>query len=237
MAIEGTLRDMSLVDIIQLHCRRAEEARVFLDDEGQTGEIYFADGQVVHAQQGEKTGQAAFYELMKWQDAYFVLEKDLTTPERTIEVPWTGLLMQTLQKIDEERGLEAEASGSLSIDLEDLLQHVSDRVDGIVASAAVDGKGNVLASLVIDEEFREQEALDALSKMIRQTDDTLRAMEAGGFEERITITTRYRFITRPIDEGESYVQVILRENGNIGAARMYLAAYLATREEDDEELI
>jgi predicted regulator of Ras-like GTPase activity (Roadblock/LC7/MglB family) len=234
MAIEGDVRDLSLVDIVQLHCRRGDEAKVMLDNGAESGEIYFAGGQVVHAQQGAAQGREAFYQLLTWQEAHFVIETGVESPQATIEVPWTGLLMQTLQRIDEERGWaedrrrQEETQGALH----DLLRQLADRLDGFGSGLVADGDGQVLASLNVGEVLDENLARAMLFQTVQQTGETLRTMDAGRFEETITMTSDYRFILRPLEEEaeetDVYVQLILNADGNIGAARMYLAAFLAT---------
>lgn len=233
MAIEGSLKDMSLVDIVQLNCRSKAEARVVLRHGERTGAIYFAGGQVVHAECGPDRGGEAFYRLMQWRDGDFVIERDVSSPQQSIEIPWTGLLMQTLQRIDEERGVSVTSPQDAGD--REMLEELADRVDGFVAGVVTDVKGTALASLVRDDSLDAEGMMASLTRMVQQVDETLDVMGAGQFEETITITSRYRFITRPAEQEPSepsYIQVIVDADGNIGAARMYLAAYLVTREEE-----
>jgi hypothetical protein len=233
MAIEGSLKDMSLVDIVQLNCRSKAEARVALRHGEQSGAIYFTGGQVVHAECGSDRGEEAFYQLMQWRNGEFVIERDVPSPRHTIKIPWTGLLMQTLQRIDEERGVSATAPEETGD--RQMLEELADRIDGFLAGAVTDTEGTALASLVRDDALDADGVMASLTRKVQQVNETLGVMDAGQFEETITITSRYRFITRPADQAPSspsYVQVIIDAEGNIGAARMYLAAYLLTQEEE-----
>jgi hypothetical protein len=239
MAIEGSLKDMSLVDIVQLNCRSNAEARVALRHGEQSGAIYFTGGQVVHAESGPVQGEEAFYQLMRWRDdGDFVIERDVSSPQQSIGIPWTALLMRTLQRIDEERGVEERGGGATSSQEtgdRQMLEELADRVDGFLAGAVTDAEGAALASLIRDDAFDAERVMTSLTRMVQQVNETLGVMDAGQFEETITITSRYRFITRPADQessDRSYVQVIIDAGGNIGAARMYLAAYLLTQEEE-----
>ncbi len=227
MAIEGRLQDMSVVDIIQLNCRNREEALVTVRNGDQEGTIYFADGQVIHAVQDEEVGQEAVYRLLKWEEGRFVIEKGVESPKDSINVPWSTLLMQNLHRIDEERGVEAQEAGD-----DGLLRELADRLDGFVAAAAIDADGEPLSHLVLEEDFDVEKAIRSLSGMVTQVSKTLEAAEAGTFKEAITITSGYRFIIRPIGDQQAYVQIILDSAGNVGAARMYLAAYLPDRGEE-----
>lgn len=233
MAIEGNLKDMSLVDIVQLNCRSKAEARVALRRDERTGAIYFANGQVVHAEHGSDRGKEAFYQLMQWREGDFVIERDVSSPQQSIQIPWTGLLMQTLQRIDEEHGVAA--SSPQETGNREMLEELADRLDGFLAGAVTDTEGTALASLIRDDALDAEQVMASLTRMVQQVNETLGVMDAGQFEETITITSRYRFITRPGNSKPSepsYIQVIIDAEGNIGAARMYLAAYLLTQEEE-----
>jgi hypothetical protein len=229
MAIEGNLQDMSLVDIIQLRCRDSESSAVLLTRGNQEGAIYFADGQVLHAIHGNDQGEEAFYRLLQWQDAHFVIKKGVESMDQSIHIPWRPLLVQTLQRIDEERSDTVDEHSDMAD--EGPLRELADRLDHVVAIFALDDDGVAVATLVESEAFDRQAALASLSDTFKRIVGTLSTMNAGAFEETITITSRYRFITRPVGDNRHCVQVVLDGNGNIGAARMHLAAYLATRGE------
>jgi predicted regulator of Ras-like GTPase activity (Roadblock/LC7/MglB family) len=229
MAIEGNLQDMSLVDIIQLYCRNREESQVTLTSDGREGAIYFREGQVAHATCEGEGGEEALYEMLGWTDGRFVIEKGASTPERTVHIPWTMLLMQGLQRLDEARGLERGEEGATGDS--DLLAELAERIEGFVAAYVVSRDGTLRASYVVEEAFDVQRAASALAKTADTVRDLLAVTEAGGLEEGITLTARYRLVHRPIPSSEGYLQVALHREGNLGAARMYVSAYLATQGE------
>jgi hypothetical protein len=162
---------------------------------------------------------------LKWEDADFVIEKGVESPDRSIHINWKPLLMQCLQRIDEDRHNDQESDEGRTN--EDTLRELADRLDNVVAIFALDGGDTVLASLLEDELLDTEIAVTALSGMTVRIQDALSASRAGAFEENIIMTSQYRFITRPIDDGQCCVHLVLNGNGNIGAARMHLAAYLA----------
>lgn len=63
--------------------------------------MFFADGNVVHAELGSLVGEEAVYELLSWEDGPFELKMDISTSERTIDVGWSGLLLEGMRRIDE----------------------------------------------------------------------------------------------------------------------------------------
>ncbi len=100
-AVHGSLSSLSLPSIIQINCEERNEARLRLRHQGQEGTLFFADGNVVHAELDSRTGEEAVYELLRWEDGTFELEMGVSAPERTIEVGWSGLLLEGMRRIDE----------------------------------------------------------------------------------------------------------------------------------------
>jgi predicted regulator of Ras-like GTPase activity (Roadblock/LC7/MglB family) len=112
----------------------------------------------------------------------------------------------------------------------DILQELSDELDDFVAASVVGADGMSIANLVTDRNFNEERASAALSQLVRQASESSEAMDAGEFEETITTSEKYMFVTRPLGNGKFFIQLVLKGNGNLGAARMYL-------EEHEESLL
>lgn len=112
MPIEGSLKDLSLTNIIQLNCTEMNTAKVSLRYEGREGTLCFAAGDIVHAAVGDLVGEEAVYELLAWPDGSFVVETDIVPTERTITTNWNMLLLEGIRRVDEEEpALERSAKG------------------------------------------------------------------------------------------------------------------------------
>jgi DNA-binding response OmpR family regulator/predicted regulator of Ras-like GTPase activity (Roadblock/LC7/MglB family) len=101
--VRGNLRTLSLPSIVQINCEERHKAHLQLKRRGQEGSIYFAEGDVVHAELGSRVGEEAVYELLNWEEGSFELEEGVPTPERTINVGWSGLLLEGMRRIDERK--------------------------------------------------------------------------------------------------------------------------------------
>ncbi len=99
--VRGNLRTLSLPSIVQINCEERNEAHLRLKHRGQDGSMYFAQGSVMHAELGSHKGEEAVYELLSWEDGTFELEMGVSAPERTIEVGWSGLLLEGMRRVDE----------------------------------------------------------------------------------------------------------------------------------------
>jgi len=119
MGVKGRLKDMSLVDIIQIFNAERKTVAVHLGSELGYGRVYIKDGAIVHAAYREFTGPDAFFQLLAWHDGEFEVEPDAAAPERTINESPEGLILEGLRRLDEARGKGREAGGNVG-DLESI---------------------------------------------------------------------------------------------------------------------
>ncbi len=101
MPLQGNLKEMSLANLIQVNCQEMRSARLTLSRRGQSGQVYFSDGQVAHASTGPHRGENALYELLTWDDGTFTLDTDVHAPEHTIQTPWSDLLLEGMKRLAE----------------------------------------------------------------------------------------------------------------------------------------
>lgn len=88
MPLQGDLQEMSLANLIQVNCQEMRSARLVLTRVDQSGEIYFSDGQVVHATLGELYGTVAVYAMLQWDTGTFL---DFEFPPQVLFKPITEI--------------------------------------------------------------------------------------------------------------------------------------------------
>jgi len=112
MALKGDLGDLDVADLIQLNCQSGTRARLIVQSNDDTIEVYFDGGQVVHAQslgaqdasgEGALEGEEAVYEVLTWEKGIFEVEQGMTPPITTVTMPWSALLMEGMRRLDERR--------------------------------------------------------------------------------------------------------------------------------------
>lgn len=99
--ITGQLENMGLTDIVQTLAIGLKTACVELAHDGQEGSIWFRDGSIVHAQSGEKQGEPAFYDMLRWRTGEFVIEHGVRNRRSTIQNDPMFLIMEGMRLIDE----------------------------------------------------------------------------------------------------------------------------------------
>jgi putative two-component system response regulator len=108
--VTGDLENLNLPDIVQTLVMGMKTACVTLASEDRNGKIWFDNGQVKHAATEEKSGEQAFYEMLRWTTGEFTIEHGINSSKATLERDAMYLLMEGLRLIDEdsrEAALEA----------------------------------------------------------------------------------------------------------------------------------
>ncbi len=113
----GAVSGMSLADIIQVKGGNRYSGSLVVEQSGNTGVIYFRDGDIVHAEQADLTGEEAFYAVMGWVGGTFRSEPKISTTSRTIDQSLGFLILEALRRMDEAhnnstQGQQAETSSS-----------------------------------------------------------------------------------------------------------------------------
>jgi len=150
MATTGSLREIPLAALIETGCRARTSARLRLQQGEGEGEIYFADGEIVHAVWGDLKGEPALWRLLGWTDGTFTFEDGVRSPERTIYRPWRELLLEGMQRGARPPNLPASPPRSPSEiasalrSIEGILGVVVCGPDGVVMAADVpEGRGEI----------------------------------------------------------------------------------------------
>ncbi len=147
MPLQGNLKEMSLANLVQVNCQEMRSAHLTLDQQGQKGEVYLSDGQVVHAALygrtgGKMEGEEALYRLLSWDAGTFTLETETHPPQKTIDRPWQELLLEAMKRLAEWQSIEPPAEAAVTPDVLSRLCAI-DGVEGAVITAS---DGVVLAA-------------------------------------------------------------------------------------------
>jgi len=205
MPLQGTLQEMSLANLIQVNCQEMRSARLVLTRANQSGEIYFSDGQVVHATLGEQRGEAAVYALLTWDEGVFILERDVAAPEKTITTPWNTLLLEGMKRVVEQpRETPRIQGGTMANDVIAQLRAISG-VEGVLLAAS---DGVLMNTDVQDSEAENQAAVTVfVGTAAQQLSD---ALQLGAFLHGVIAQKSKRLLILP--QTDRYVGLILAEN-------------------------
>ncbi len=99
-SVRGTVRDLSIFDLMQLKCLTGCTAVVHLErGDGRKGEIHFKRGQILHAATRLSTGLPALEEIVSWPESDLSETALPAENPRSIDLPWPELLLQVFRKL------------------------------------------------------------------------------------------------------------------------------------------
>ena len=100
-SLVGNLNQFSAAEILQMSCLSQRSGRFTFKSGRGNSEIYLHHGMVRHAAYGSIEGEAAVAEIFRWRQGRFFFEEGIISQIQTVNRPWTHLLIDNLQKLDE----------------------------------------------------------------------------------------------------------------------------------------
>ncbi len=97
----GTLKNIQLNDLIQMCCLSAVSLGIRVTKDHRQGIIFIKEGQIIHAEVEETTGEEAFYTILGWDSGLFETIDVGKHNEVTINKGYQFLLMEAAHQADE----------------------------------------------------------------------------------------------------------------------------------------
>jgi hypothetical protein len=105
MALQGSLTELSLPDVIQLVSVSGKTGAFNLNRDGEIGKIFLKEGQIVDAAVGTLRGEHAVYEMAIWSQGDFSFNPGEETDQTTVHKSNANLMMEAARRLDEWRVL------------------------------------------------------------------------------------------------------------------------------------
>lgn len=106
MALQGSLSDLALPDVIQLVSVSGKTGVFSLSGDGGEGRIYLREGQIVDASVASLRGEYAVYEMAMWRKGQFIFTPGVEPEQITVTKSNTSLMMEAARRLDEWRVLQ-----------------------------------------------------------------------------------------------------------------------------------
>src|SRR5215218_2734815 len=101
MALTGHLSDLSLSELIEFFCNQRKSGRLKVLYPKGAGYFFLQAGSVVDARIGMLHGIDAVYYALTLPNAEFEFSADMEAKHRTINQPWTQVVLEGLRRLDE----------------------------------------------------------------------------------------------------------------------------------------
>jgi DNA-binding response OmpR family regulator len=99
--LRGSLSQMNVIDLMQSLEMGRKSCQLSLTRDDEKCDVYFAEGQVVHAVYGSSKGDEAVFQVLRWTGGSFQLDFEGKTTETSTQLNTQGLLMEGLRLLDE----------------------------------------------------------------------------------------------------------------------------------------
>lgn len=99
----GEIVGLGLSDVVQINHHNRFSGCIVIETTAGNGLLFFRDGDIIHAEQGDRTGETAFYDLLELPPGRFRLQPNVTTTRSTIHKSAQHLLLDAARYIDERR--------------------------------------------------------------------------------------------------------------------------------------
>jgi hypothetical protein len=149
MALNGTLEELAVLDVVQFVNQAHLTGKLVLKSAAEEAELFYRKGGLVHAHLGELSGLDVLVRIVDWTGGNFNFHPGVASPDETIRMDLHRAVMCALKTRD-ERELEnkkrkEEQVQKQAISLSDQLAELVAPLAFIEASAIFDASG-VLAS-------------------------------------------------------------------------------------------
>src|ERR1044071_4708258 len=101
MALTGHISDLSLSELIEFFCNQRKSGRLKVLYPQGAGYFFLQAGSVVDARIGVLHGIDAVYFALTLPNAQFEFSADVEAKTRTINQPWTQVVLEGLRRLDE----------------------------------------------------------------------------------------------------------------------------------------
>ena len=244
MAVKGNLKDISLTNLVQMEAQSGLTGRLSVQHAGEEAFIFFADGEIVHAELGSLSGKDAFYQVLGWEDGEFELESDLASPAQTIKQHWSDLLLGGLHKLDESNALKTGGDKKDEVFPEDLGKlfglerttnspetgdiimedNMAQKMKEVLADLSGEATG-LFASVVVGmdglsvAEFAKKsvdvESFSAqMTLLIKLVDTTTKKVNAGEVEDYLLTTDKAYLLIRFLENNDYYLGIGATREGS-----------------------
>lgn len=244
MAVKGNLKDISLTNLVQMQAQSGMTGRLSVQHAEDQALIFFAEGELIHAELGVVSGKDAFYQALAWEEGEFELESDLVSPSQTITEGWSDLLLGGLHQLDESNALETESKKKDEIFPEDLGKlfglektnnspetgdiitedDMAQKMQEVLGDLAAEATGLFAAAVVgmdglpIAEYSKKSVNTEAFSAqmtlLIKLVDTTTKKVNAGKVEDYLLTTDKAYLLIRFLGDSEYYLGIGAAKNAS-----------------------
>lgn len=219
---KGSVAGLSLTDVIQLKGHNKYTGAISVEYGESQGVIYFVDGEIIHAEQGDESGEQAIYEIIKWPGGTFTIQPEMTSNICTIHYRTDFLLLEALRRLDEENaGAAVNKSAGPSVTPRRTMSKIAARlqeINNITYAVLLDKQG-----LPVQDSSIEAVALAAKGVFLAKTGcDIGELMGLGEIKAAAVHTSHYNLLL--YDSKQHYLSIAVKPDCNLDSVETEIKA-------------
>ena len=94
MALKGLIKELSVADLVKIHCFGRARACVRVSNSSCIAELYFDGGNIIDAQFDSVAGIDAVYKALSLDDGNYKVELNASPSKRTVSADWRDILQR-----------------------------------------------------------------------------------------------------------------------------------------------
>ena len=221
---KGALAGLSLTDVIQLKGHNKYTGAITVEYGASQGVIYFVDGEIIHAERGDESGEQAIYQIIKWPGGTFNIHPEMTSNVCTIHYRTDFLLLEALRRLDEEKaGSAVNTSAGPSVTPRRTMSKIAARlleISNITYAVLLDKQGVPLQDASI-----EAVALAAKGLYLARTGNQLGdLMGLGEIKAAAVHTTNFHLLM--YDSKQHYLSIAVKPECNLDSVEAEIKSAL-----------
>lgn len=221
---KGAVAGLSLTDVIQLKGHNKYTGAISVEFGDSQGIIYFVDGEIIHAEQGDEAGEQAIYEIIKWPGGTFSIQPEMTSNVCTIHYRTDFLLLEALRRLDEENaGAVANKSAGPSVTPRRTMSKIAARlqeINNITYAVLMDKQG-----VTVQDSSIEAVSLAAKGFFISKTGCNIgELLGLGDIKAAAVHTANYNLLL--YDSKQHYLSIAVKSDCNLDAVETDIKAAL-----------
>lgn len=241
--MKGRLQDMAVADLIQHNCQDRKTARVQFRNGRERGELFFKNGNVVHATVDDQMGEEAVYQLMNWDQGTFELIAEVDPPAVTITRNWTSLLLEAARLADEGSQDGGAATATLEtsrgedqrfieiiqefaiVPPQPMIEQLSKKIEGhrLTCLTRVRGDGLYWYS---SGDVELEEVIEQINQFVKMVDTATLRTNAGTLRDVLLTTETAYLLVRFLGRDTFYLMIAAdKEKGSLGNLRHIADVY------------
>ena len=225
---KGAVAGLSLTDVIQLKGHNKYTGAISVEYGNSQGVIYFVDGEIIHAEQGDESGEHAIYEIIKWPGGTFNIHPEMTSNVCTIHYRTDYLLLEALRRLDEEKsGAAVNKSAGPSVTPRRTMSKIAARlqeINNITYAVLLDKQG-----APVQDSSIEAVALAAKGVFLAKTGNSIgELMGLGEIKAAAVHTTNYNLLL--YDSKQHYLSIAVKTDCNLDSVETEIkSAFVPTK--------